>query len=132
MNNNKKCLFCKIINNEIESKNIIEDENAICILDINPKELGHALIIPKKHSDSFSKTSYLNHINVIILANKYIELLKKSSVKPDGFNIITNEGEIAGQEIFHYHLHVIPRFSKKSNLNIDELYDELMLISNKK
>ncbi len=122
----EKCLFCEIIKDNIKSNKILENEGAICILDISPKENGHALIIPKEHSDYFSRTTHINHVNVNSLAVKYANLLKKSGLNPQGFNFIANEGEIAGQEVMHYHLHVIPRYNdKKEIMNVDDVYSLL-------
>lgn len=119
----EKCLFCEIAKGNINSKIIIENDGAICFLDINPKEPGHALIIPKNHSDYFSRTSHVNHTYVNSLAIKYVEILKKSELKPNGFNYISNEGEMAGQEVLHYHLHIIPKYLDKKDMNIDEVYE---------
>lgn len=121
----EKCLFCEIINGSIPSKKIIENEGAICFLDINPKEPGHALIIPKIHSDFFSRTNHVNHAHVNSLAIKYANLIKKSELSPNGFNFISNEGEMAGQEVMHYHLHIIPRYKNENDLSLDNVYEIL-------
>lgn len=121
----EKCLFCEIINNNIPAKKIIENEGAICFLDINPKEPGHALIVPKKHSDYFSRTSHVNHAYVNSLAIKYVNLIKNTSLNPEGFNYISNEGVIVGQEVMHYHLHIIPKYKEGNHKSIDEIYEIL-------
>lgn len=117
MENNKNCIFCKIVKNEIPCFKICENDKALCFLDVNPISDGHCIVIPKKHFRTLSETDdeYLNSmINLSkIAANK----LLKSKLKPWGFNYLTNEEIIAGQEIFHTHMHVIPKYAKHEGLN---------------
>ena len=82
-----ECIFCKIANGEIPSAALFEDENFRVILDLGPASKGHALILPKAH--------YADIYEVL---------------KCDGFNIVQNNGEIAGQTVFHFHMHLIPRY----------------------
>lgn len=107
----KECLFCKIINKEIGSNTIYEDDNVIAILDLYPADKGHTLIIPKKHYSSFL-TINIEELNFINIAAQTIckKIMKKLEAK--GFNIITNINSIAQQSILHYHLHIIPKYQK--------------------
>lgn len=110
------CLFCKIVNKEIPSEIVYEDDNVLAFLDINPVTKGHTLIIPKKHyqeitdcpSDGVSKL-----FDVIkILSKQY-----QTKYLTNSFNILINSGDKSGQEIKHLHLHLIPRY-KKGELTI--------------
>jgi histidine triad (HIT) family protein len=103
------CIFCKIINKQAEAEVIFEDEKVISFLDINPFNFGHTLVIPKNHYEDFlSVPSDL--LGDLIRATKEISLAVKSSLNADGINIIANNGKAAGQTVFHFHFHIIPRF----------------------
>ncbi len=104
------CIFCKIINKEIPSDIIYEDDSTIAILDIRPVGRGHALVIPKAHSADFMSTGdqVLGMINLKV--KKVAQALVKT-LNASGINITTNNGAAAGQVIFHLHFHLIPRFS---------------------
>lgn len=106
----ENCIFCKIINGEIPSHKVYEDENTFAFLDINPVNIGHTLLVPKKHSQNIFdiETETLQKITPIL---KKLSLSIKEAVGADGINIISNNGGAAGQLVFHLHLHIIPRFS---------------------
>ncbi len=103
------CIFCKIINGGIPSSVIYEDELFKVILDKFPSVLGHALIIPKKHSDDIFGLDEERAARLIPLA-KRIASAVKSGVNADGINILQNNGAAAGQTVQHFHMHIIPRF----------------------
>lgn len=111
-----KCLFCKIIDKEIKSKIIYENEYVISFLDNDPISNGHCLVVPKKHFKNLCETDeiYLQQISVAlkIVANK----LYNSKLKPWGMNYLSNENAIAGQEILHFHFHVIPKYFASEGL----------------
>lgn len=103
------CIFCKIANGDIPSKTIYEDDEFRVILDLAPATKGHALIIPKDH--------YTNIYELPdVVAGKVMKIAKKIAVQMSekldcgGFNIVQNNGEIAGQTVFHFHMHLIPRY----------------------
>lgn len=102
------CIFCKIANGEIPSDTVYEDENFRVILDLNPVEKGHALIIPKEHYADITelKDPYLS--TVLALAAK-VGKVQMKALHCDGFNVVQNNGEAAGQSVRHFHVHVIPR-----------------------
>lgn len=139
----KDCVFCKIINGEINAKIVAENERAIAFLDAFPVSDGHVLVIPKKHFIDLGLCDEDYLVDVIKLAKKVsnnIEDCKK--LNPWGFNYLSNQGKIAGQEIMHFHLHVIPKYIKdkgfvfrneKDNLQytLDET-QKLILSPNKK
>ncbi len=105
----KDCIFCKIINGEIPSYKIYEDEECLVFLDINPINPGHALIIPKKHYKTIidAPVKLVEHLMGVV---KKISESVKNELEPFGINILQNNGVKAGQEIPHMHIHVIPRF----------------------
>ena len=103
------CIFCKIASGEIPSKTLYEDDDFRVILDLGPATKGHALILPKEH-----------YANLYELpedtAGEAMKLAKKMAAKMterlacEGFNLVQNNGEIAGQTVFHFHIHMIPRY----------------------
>ena len=103
------CIFCKIANGDIPSATLYEDEEFRVILDLGPASKGHALILPKEHYPNLYELPDE-------LAGKAILLAKKMAVKMtkaldcDGFNVVQNNGESAGQTVFHFHMHLIPRY----------------------
>ena len=103
------CIFCKIAAGEIPSRKIYEDKDLIAIMDLNPTSKGHSLIIPKEHCTN------IYDIDEDIAA-KVMKTAKKLATKMtvalncDGFNLLQNNGETAGQTMFHFHMHLIPRY----------------------
>ncbi len=108
------CIFCKIAAGDIPSKTIYEDEDFRVILDINPAEKGHALIIPKKHYADIFELPEDIAASAMVLAKKLATHIS-GVLGCDGFNIIQNNGEVAGQTVFHFHIHLLPRHKGDSN-----------------
>lgn len=106
----KDCLFCKIIAGEIPSHKVYEDENTFVFLDINPTNIGHTLVVPKKHSRNIFDIEKDDLDNVFQTSQKIAKAIKKS-LKTDGINIISNNELAAGQLVFHTHIHIIPRLA---------------------
>ncbi|MBR0119673.1 MAG: HIT family protein [Eubacterium sp.] len=105
----ENCIFCKIIAGEIPSATVYEDDDVKAILDVNPAARGHVIVLPKKHaSDVFSISD--EDLSKAICVAKKIAIAVKEAYKCDGVNILQNNGEAAGQTVFHLHIHVIPRF----------------------
>ena len=105
----ENCIFCKIIAGEIPSATVYEDDDVKAILDVNPAARGHVIVLPKKHaSDVFSIPD--EDLSKAICVAKKIAIAVKEAYKCDGVNILQNNGEAAGQTVFHLHIHVIPRF----------------------
>lgn len=104
------CIFCKINKGEIPSTTIYEDEDFKVMLDINPASKGHAVLLPKNHAANLFELSDED-------AEKVIKVVRKCAVAMmevlhcDGMNILQNNGEAAGQTVFHYHVHLIPRYN---------------------
>lgn len=103
------CIFCKIANGEIPSKTIYEDGDFRVILDISPATKGHALILPKEHYADIYELEEELAAKAMKLAKK-LALEMKESLCCEGFNIVQNNGELAGQTVFHFHMHLIPRY----------------------
>lgn len=103
------CIFCKLANGEIPTATLYEDEDFRVILDASPASKGHALIIPKEHYASLYELSDELAAKTLVLAKKMITKLT-DILGCDGYNIVQNNGEAAGQTVFHFHLHMIPRF----------------------
>jgi len=105
------CLFCKIINGEISSDKVYEDDDTLAFLDINPVNNGHTLVIPKKHYKNLYETPDDVLCKLMVVVRKLVTSIK-SSLNADGVNIIMNNDSAAGQVIFHSHIHIIPRFKE--------------------
>lgn len=103
------CIFCKIANGEIPSSTLYEDEDFRVILDLGPATRGHALLIPKEHyADLFELDDELA-AKALTVARKVGKKIK-DALGADGFNLVQNNGEAAGQTVFHFHMHLIPRY----------------------
>lgn len=104
------CIFCKIANGEIPSATIYEDDDFRVILDLGPAADGHALVIPKKHYANVYEIPDELAGKAMIVAKKVVSYLK-DALPCDGYNIVQNNGESAGQTVFHFHMHLIPRYN---------------------
>ncbi len=109
------CIFCNIIDQNAEAEIIFEDENILAFLDIQPVNFGHTLVIPKKHYDNFL-TVPKDELDKLIYATQFISGIVKRSLNADGFNVISNNGISAGQSVYHFHFHIIPRFNQDFSL----------------
>lgn len=103
------CIFCKIANGEIPSRTIYEDEHFRVILDLGPATKGHALILPKEHYEDFFALPEETARDAVSVAKKIAPKMK-ANLQADGFNLVQNNGECAGQTVMHFHLHLIPRY----------------------
>lgn len=105
----ENCIFCKIANGEIPSATLYEDNEFRVILDLGPASKGHALILPKSHAANIYELPDELAGKAMILAKKMAGKLTEG-LACDGFNIVQNNGETAGQTVFHFHMHLIPRY----------------------
>ena len=103
------CLFCKIAKGEIHSATVYEDSHFTVILDVNPATKGHCLIIPKEHFDNIYSLDDKTAAHVFQVAVKVANAIN-DSLHPVGLNDVQNNGEAAGQTVFHFHMHIIPRY----------------------
>lgn len=110
---NTDCIFCKIAQGEIPSKTLFENEDFRVIFDISPASKGHVIILPKVHAANIYELPEELVGKAFILAKKVATVLKEV-LQCDGINIVQNNGEAAGQTVFHLHVHVIPRYKDDS------------------
>ena len=117
------CIFCKIVAGEIPASKVYEDDHFLAFLDISQVTPGHTLVIPKKHARNLlemtpDETAAL--FNIVSRVTTKVE----SATQPQGMNIISNMEEIAGQSVFHTHVHILPRYSQEDDLKIDFIAHE--------
>ncbi|GAY77374.1 HIT family protein [Sporolactobacillus inulinus] len=110
------CIFCKIINGEIPSAKVYEDENVYAFLDLGQVTKGHTLIIPKVH------TKDIFHLDPVVAEKLFrkvpaIARAIQKAFHPVGMNLLNNNSELAGQSVFHYHLHLIPRYGAEDTFS---------------
>lgn len=106
MNN---CIFCKIANGEVSAETLYEDEKFRVILDQGPATKGHALILPKDHYADLFELPEGTAGEVMKLAKRMM-IKMRDKLGCEGFNLVQNNGDLAGQTVFHFHLHLIPRY----------------------
>ena len=104
------CIFCKLANGEIPTRSIYEDEDFKVILDAAPATRGHALILPKEHADNLYQLPEELTGRAFVLA-KQMAASMTETLGCQGFNIVQNNGEVAGQTVFHFHIHLVPRYT---------------------
>lgn len=116
------CIFCKIVNGEIPSYTIYEDDIVKVFLDIEPMAPGHTLIIPKKHYDNLEDIDMdtLTHINKV---SKDIYKLLKNKLNISGLSIVQNNGSV--QDVLHYHMHLKPYYNENNGSDVQEIFDIL-------
>ncbi len=120
------CIFCKLANGEIPTATLYEDNDFRVILDLGPASKGHALILPKEHYDNLYELDDETASKVLVLAKKMITRMTKV-LGCDGYNLVQNNGEAAGQTVHHFHLHLIPRYKDDQvglGWNMGKLTDE--------
>ncbi|PKH08880.1 HIT family protein [Planomicrobium sp. MB-3u-38] len=105
------CIFCKIISGDIPSVKIYEDENVFAFMDIMPLSKGHTLLIPKTHRESVYDLTPEEAGSLFSVAPKIAAAIKET-FNPEGMNLLNNNGAKAGQSVFHFHLHFIPRYGE--------------------
>ena len=103
------CIFCKVIAGEIPSELVDEDERTVAVMDINPATRGHVVVITRAHAENLFEVSDEDLLAVMQMARRVAERMRET-IEPGGFNILHNIGRVAWQSIFHFHLHVIPRY----------------------
>ena len=108
------CIFCKLANKDIPTNIIYEDEKFTVIMDASPATKGHALILPKNHAANIYELPDKDAADIFVLAKKMAKKMTEI-LQCDGFNIVQNNGEVAGQTVFHFHMHLIPRYLNDGN-----------------
>ena len=107
----ENCIFFKIANGEIPSTTVYEDDDFRVILDLSPASKGHALILPKEHYANLYELPDEAASKVLIVAKNVVAKMTKA-LGCDGYNLVQNNGEVAGQTVFHFHMHLIPRYKE--------------------
>jgi histidine triad (HIT) family protein len=103
------CLFCGIVAGSVPAQIVDSDEHTVAFLDINPATRGHALVVPRTHSADLFEVSD-EDLERTMLAARRLARRMKAALAPDGFNILNSCGAAAWQTVFHFHLHVVPRY----------------------
>lgn len=133
------CVFCQLVNGEIPMFKLYEDEHVVAFLDISQTTKGHTLIIPKGHTQNLLEVE-AEAIDVSLMKGIRIVCAKlQKTLQCQGFNIVSNINEIAGQVVFHTHIHIIPRYRGKQDgfeqkytqhevdfLNLEQLHKQIM------
>ena len=112
------CLFCKIVRGEIPSHKVYEDDDVLAFLDISQVTKGHTLVIPKKHYDNFLATPQEIMHKVMDVAQR-IGQVQMMSLGARGVNILSNVNKEAGQSVYHFHVHVIPRYEDGDGFHLE-------------
>jgi histidine triad (HIT) family protein len=108
------CLFCRIVAGEIPSRQVYADDTAIAFLDVNPWHVGHTLVVPRRHvTDLLHDPAAFVEIAPAISATAK---LLADRLAADGLNLLNSSGSAAGQEVFHLHVHLVPRFAHRPGL----------------
>jgi histidine triad (HIT) family protein len=107
------CIFCRIANHEIPSITVSENSQTIAVMDINPATPGHILILPKSHITDIYGMSSAAGSSIMDMAVNVARAIQRQ-LKPAGLNVIQSNGAAAGQVIFHFHMHLVPRYEKDS------------------
>jgi histidine triad (HIT) family protein len=110
MHRDPDCIFCKILDGELPSTVIDEDERTVAIMDINPATRGHALVIPRSHSKDLLEIES-EDLSAVALAAQRLAGRLTERLGADGVNLINSCGSLAWQTVFHFHVHVIPRYA---------------------
>ena len=135
--NKKDCIFCQIVQKKIPSKIIFENEKNLAFLDIFPISIGHTIVIPKSHYQNIEDIPDEELTELFKIVKKLAIFIHKQ-LKIDGYNILQNNFESAGQVINHFHAHIIPRNKNDQRIKLriprnqateDELYDTLKLLN---
>lgn len=116
------CIFCKILNGDIPSYTIYEDDDVKCFLDINPMHNGHTLIIPKKHIKDMYEIDNETLSKVHNRAKEIMNLIN-DKLKPNGIRLLQNNGIL--QEVKHYHLHIIPNYENEEKMEVEKVFNIL-------
>lgn len=114
-----ECVFCMIVDKRLPAKVVGENERALAFLDVRPCSDGHTLVIPKRHTPDFSSCPEEDLADVAKLTKQVALKIKRSRLDPLGINYLSNEGSVARQEVFHLHVHVIPKYAKGEGFFFD-------------
>ncbi len=105
------CIFCAIAARRAEASVVYEDENVVAFMDVNPVTPGHLLVVPRTHAAGLEDLDAATSAQVWSAAHDMARALRRSGLRPEGINLFLCDGEVAFQTVFHFHLHVIPRYT---------------------
>jgi len=105
------CVFCGILSGELPGSFVYQDDRRTALMDIQPVNAGHVLVIPNRHAASLDELDDSLASHMLSIARQVAARLRRGDVRCEGVNLLVADGEAAGQEVFHVHLHVIPRFA---------------------
>jgi histidine triad (HIT) family protein len=109
--NEAACVICKLVSGELEVSVIYEDDLCMALMDIQPINPGHALVVSRRHAPNLADLNEEEGAQIFRVAQRVAAALRKCGVRCEGVNFFLADGEAAGQEVFHVHLHVFPRYS---------------------
>ncbi len=116
------CIFCKIVNEEIPSYKIYEDDKIMAFLDINPNAPGHTLVIPKEHTcDLFS----ISNETLFYMMEKVREIANLILEKMDAQGVTIAQNNGIAQDVKHFHIHIIPKYKKNINIDVKEVHEKI-------
>ena len=104
------CIFCKVIAGELPGEIVDSDERTITVMDINPATRGHVVVIPREHAADLAAVSDEDLVATMHSVRRMVDRMR-ATIEPAGFNVLNNTGRAAWQSIFHFHVHVIPRYA---------------------
>ncbi|MEL4357415.1 MULTISPECIES: HIT family protein [unclassified Luteococcus] len=108
------CLFCSIVSGDLPSRKVYEDDHSYAFLDIAPFHKGHTLVVPKRHVDDLTGDAEV--LAEIAPAVSHVSRLLVDKLDADGLNMLSSAGPVAGQEVFHLHVHLVPRYGENPGL----------------
>ena len=104
------CIFCEILSGTLQSSIVYQDDRCTALMDIQPINTGHILVIPNSHANYLADLTEDTSAQLFLIARRIAAALRSSGIRCDGVNLFLADGEAAGQEVFHVHLHVFPRY----------------------
>ena len=116
MSSSSDCLFCRIVAGELPAQRVYEDERTVAFLDINPSSRGHVLVVPRAHSADLHDIE-ADDLAACLNTAKHIAGWQRDRLSADGVNVLQSTGRAASQVIFHFHVHVIPRYEGDGMVN---------------
>jgi len=128
------CIFCDIVKGDIPARIIYEDDKFLAFMDAFPRAVGHTLIIPKEHFETFDELPKELACEMMAVIHEIVKKLEK--LEMDGYNLLNNNKQVSGQEVPHVHFHIIPRYENEGypvyvlkdpiNVDLDSIYDKIM------
>ncbi len=107
----RRCIFCSIVAGQAEASVVYRDDLCMAFMDLMPVNPGHLLVVPLEHATHLADLPAATGAHMFAVAQRLATRLRRSGLRADGVNVFLADGEAAGQEVFHVHLHVIPRFA---------------------